>query len=240
MYSNISKMKKEEVGEVGEQVDDVDGRLEASTVDESNVHDYDTIRNLMWTMIFESEGAAKTFYDFYARQVGFLTRVLSSHKSECDGLLFSRGLGCRGYHDGQTKVELQKQDKQQESCSAMIHLRRDKNGRWVIKKFVRDHNHPLVIQLERKPQNTCDKGPKCSICDEEKDKKIQELTAELRGEEAIKCIISRAATSSDHNYNLSMKVQRTLDNLKKLDAEAKELLSVHEISPFSIDTIRLW
>lgn len=29
----------------------------------------------------------------------------------------------------------------------------------------------------------------------------------------------------DHNYNLSMKVKRTLDNLKKLDAEAKELLS---------------
>ncbi|KAH1047151.1 hypothetical protein J1N35_037935 [Gossypium stocksii] len=205
--------------EVGEQVDDVDGRLEASTVDESNVHDYDTIQEPYVGMIFESEGAAKTFYDDYARQVGFLPRVLSSHKSECDGLLFSRGLGCKGYHDGQTKVELQKQDKQ-ESCSAMIHLRRDKNGRWVIKKFARDHNHPLVIQL----------GESRRTLDEEKNKKIQELTAELRVKKRLSAsyreqLLAVVKEVENHNYNLSMKVQRTLDNLKKLDAEAKELLS---------------
>ncbi|KAK5793613.1 hypothetical protein PVK06_034765 [Gossypium arboreum] len=205
---------------VGEQVDDVDGRLEVSTVDESNVHDYDTIQEPYVGMIFESEGAAKTFYDDYARHVGFLTRVLSSHKSECDGLLFSRGLGCRGYHDGQTKVELQKQDKQRESCSAMIHLRRDKNGRWVIKKFVRDHNHPLVIQL----------GESRRTLDEEKDNKIQELTAELRVKKRLSAsyrelLLAVVKEVEDHNNNLSMKVQRTLDNLKKLDAEAKELLS---------------
>ncbi|KAL1078154.1 hypothetical protein V6Z11_D10G142500 [Gossypium hirsutum] len=172
---------------MGEHVDDVDGRLEDSTVDESNVHDYDTIQ------------------EPYV---------------ECDGLLFSRGLGCRGYRDGQTKVELQKQDKQQESCSAMIHLRRDKSGRWVIKKFARDHNHPLVIQL----------GESRRTLDEEKDKKIQELTAELRVKKRLSAsyreqLLAVVKEVEDHNYNLSMKVQRTLDNLKKLDAEAKEILS---------------
>ncbi|XVF37704.1 hypothetical protein REPUB_Repub20aG0032500 [Reevesia pubescens] len=204
---------------VDEQVDDVDGRLEASTGDESNMHDYGTIQEPYVGMIFESEEAARTFYDDYARQVGFLTRVASSHKSERDGLLFSRGLGCRGYSDNQTKVQLQKQDKQQESCPAMIHLRRDKNERWVIKKFVSDHNHPLVIELEESRRTL----------DEEKDKKIQELTAELRVKKRLSAsyreqLLAFIKEVEDHNYNISMKVQRTLDNLKKLDAEAKELL----------------
>ncbi|XP_039010724.1 protein FAR1-RELATED SEQUENCE 5-like [Hibiscus syriacus] len=205
---------------MGEQVDDGDGRLEASTVDEPNMHDYDTIQEPYVGMVFETEGAAKTFYDDYARRVGFLTRVLSSHKSERDGLLFSRGLGCRGYYDDQTKVQLQKQDKKRESCSAMIHLRRDKNGRWVIKKFIRDHNHPLVIQLEESHKTL----------DEEKDKKIQELTAELRVKKRLSAsyreqLVAFVKEVEDHNYDISMKVQRTLDNLKKLDAEAKDLLS---------------
>ncbi|XP_022723078.1 protein FAR1-RELATED SEQUENCE 5-like [Durio zibethinus] len=202
-----------------EQVDDVDGRLEASTGDESNMHDNETIREPYVGMIFESEEDAKTFYDDYARQVGFFTRVLSSHKSERDGLLFSRGLGCRGYPGDQTKVQLQKQDKQRENCSAMIHLRRDKAGGWVIKKFVRDHNHPLVIQLDENGRTL----------DEEKDKKIQELTAELRVKKRLSAsyreqLVAFMKEVEDHNFNISMKVQRTLDNLKKLDAEAKELL----------------
>ncbi|KAK8556316.1 hypothetical protein V6N13_064354 [Hibiscus sabdariffa] len=184
------------------------------------MYDYDTIREPSVGMVFESEGAAKAFYDAYARQVGFLTRVLSSHKSERDGLLFSRGLGCRGYCNDQTKVQLQKHDKQRESCSAMIHLRRDKNGRWLIKKFLRDHNHPLVIQLEESRKTL----------DEEKDKKIQELTAELRVKKRLSAsyreqLVAFVKEVEDHNYNISMKVQRTLDNLKKLDAEAKEVLS---------------
>ncbi|KAK8332769.1 hypothetical protein V6Z11_A10G161500 [Gossypium hirsutum] len=102
----------------------------------------------------------------------------------------------------------------------MIHLRRDKNGRWVIKKFVRDHNHPLVIQL----------GESRRTLDEEKDNKIQELTAELRVKKRLSAsyrelLLAVVKEVEDHNNNLSMKVQRTLDNLKKLDAEAKELLS---------------
>ncbi|KAE8673876.1 Far-red impaired responsive (FAR1) family protein [Hibiscus syriacus] len=66
--------------------------------------------------------------------------------------------------------------------------------------------------------------------DEEKDKKIQELMAELRIKKRLSAsyreqLVASVKEVEDHNYDMSMKVQRTLDNLKKLDAGAKELLS---------------
>ena len=65
--------------------------------------------------------------------------------------------------------------------------------------------------------------------DEEKDKKIQELTAELRVKKRLSALYREQLVAfmkevEDHNYNISLKVQRTWDNLKKLDAEAKEIL----------------
>ncbi|KAF7824937.1 protein FAR1-RELATED SEQUENCE 2-like [Senna tora] len=119
-------------------------------------------------MSFESEKAARDSYDAYASRTGFMTRVLSSRKSERDGSIISRGLGCRGVSYSRTKVNFEKQDRQN-VCAAMILLKREKAGEWVVRKFVRDHNHPLVVDL-LKTRQTLD----------EKDKKIQELTAELR------------------------------------------------------------
>ncbi|CAI9778221.1 unnamed protein product [Fraxinus pennsylvanica] len=102
---------------------------------------------------------------------GFATRILSSRKSERDGSIISRGLGCRGIPDNHRSdtVLNEKGEKRRESCTAMIVVKRDKPGTWIVRKFVRDHNHPLVVSLSKK-RPTFD----------EKDKKIQELTAELR------------------------------------------------------------
>ncbi|KAE8696311.1 Far-red impaired responsive family protein isoform 1 [Hibiscus syriacus] len=66
--------------------------------------------------------------------------------------------------------------------------------------------------------------------DEEKDKKIQELTGKLRVRKRLSTSYHEQLEAfvkevEDHNYDISMKVQRTLDNLKRFDAEAKELLS---------------
>lgn len=100
-------------------------------------------------MSFESERAARDFYDGYASQAGFMTRVLSSRKSERDGSIISRGLGCsRGVSSSRTKLTSEKQDRQN-VCPAMILLKREKDGEWVIQKFVRDHNHPLVVDLQK-------------------------------------------------------------------------------------------
>jgi uncharacterized protein (DUF1330 family) len=45
-------------------------------------------------MEFESEDAAKIFYDEYARRIGFVMRVMSCRRSERDGRILARRLGC--------------------------------------------------------------------------------------------------------------------------------------------------
>ncbi|CAL5347971.1 unnamed protein product [Camellia sinensis] len=61
-------------------------------------------------MLFESKEATRTFYDEYATHAGFETRILSSQKSECDGSIISRGLGCRASPNNKKleRVTLQK------------------------------------------------------------------------------------------------------------------------------------
>ncbi|KAH7572822.1 hypothetical protein ACOSP7_006163 [Xanthoceras sorbifolium] len=161
-------------------------------------------------MVFESESAAKSFYDDYARRVGFQTRVLSSRKSERDGSIISRGLGCRGGSENRSKGH--------ESCSAMILLKKEKLGTWVVRRFVRDHNHPLVPHSHISRREL-----------DEKDIRIQELTAELRVKKRLSTVyreqlITFMKDVEDHNLHLSKKMQLVYDNLKKLEAEREELL----------------
>ncbi|KAG5560900.1 hypothetical protein RHGRI_004057 [Rhododendron griersonianum] len=98
---------------------------------------------------FRSEEAAKVFSDDYARRVGFVMRVMSCCSSEIDGKILARKLGCnKEGHCLSTQGTLGSVRKQREStregCKAMILAKSDKDGKWVVTKFVKDHNHPLV------------------------------------------------------------------------------------------------
>ncbi|XP_065632574.1 protein FAR1-RELATED SEQUENCE 5 isoform X1 [Quercus suber] len=197
--------------EVDMEVDDGNGRLETSAAGEQSTCDVDTNQEPYVGMDFESEEAARAFYNKYAKQEGFLTRVLSSRKSERDRSIISRGLGCRG---GSVN---RKQDGQREVCTAMILLKREKSGRWVVRKFVRDHNHPLVVQLQKSRQ----------IIDE-KDRKIQELTAELRVKKRLSSayreqLLKLMKDVEDHNEHLRTKVELVFDNLREFEAKRKEV-----------------
>ncbi|KAH0666905.1 hypothetical protein KY285_028111 [Solanum tuberosum] len=170
-------------------------------------------------MTFESEQAARAYYDKYAGMTGFVTHVLSSRKSERDGSIISRGLGCRGIPDNQRAVSLsnQKRDRRRDGCTAMILVKREKPGMWVVRKFVRDHNHPLVMSpSKRRP--TFD----------EKDKRIQELTAELRIKKRLTAayreqLLSLMKDVESHSEHLSTKVQAVQSILKELEAKRQEL-----------------
>lgn len=200
--------------------DNETGRMEASAGGELISFEGDTVQEPYEGMLFESEGAAKAFYDEYARRVGFVTRVLSSRKSERDGSIISRGLGCRGGSDNKKArhLQTQKRDRRREGCTAMILVKREKPGQWIVRKFVRDHNHPLVVQLQ-KSRPTLD----------EKDKKIQELTAELRVKKRLTSayreqLLMFVKDVENHNEHLSKKVEVVVDNLKDLEAKRQELL----------------
>ncbi|KAI5351422.1 hypothetical protein L3X38_004313 [Prunus dulcis] len=192
-------------------MDDHNGTVYTSEGAETTIVEVSTNQEPYDGKLFESEDAARVFYDDYASRVGFLTRVLSSRKSERDGSIISRGLGCRGVSDNGRKV--MQECAQREFCTAMVLLRQEKPGSWVVKKFLKDHNHPLVVQSQ-KSRRTLD----------EKNKKIQELTAQLRVKKQLSAayreqLLAFMTDVEDHNNHLSIKLQSVFDNLKVLEAK---------------------
>lgn len=103
-------------------------------------------------MAFETEAAAKAYYNEYASRAGFLTRIISSRKSERDGSIVSRGLGCRNILNIQKSANISNEgeQKRRDGCTATFLVKRENGGRWVVRKFVRDHNHPLVVSLHKR------------------------------------------------------------------------------------------
>ncbi|XP_058181517.1 protein FAR-RED IMPAIRED RESPONSE 1-like [Rhododendron vialii] len=186
-------------------------QIETSVCGELSVCEYERNQEPFEGMLFDTEEAARAFYDEYATQVGFVTRVLSSRRSERDGSIISRGLGCR---DGSYN---KKRDRRREGCTAKFLVKKEKSGAWAVKNFVSDHNHPLVVTLPNRRPNL-----------DEKDRKIQELTAELRVKKKLNAAYRDQLRSlmkdvEDHSENLSTKAQVVLNNLRELEAKRKEL-----------------
>ncbi|GLT50183.1 hypothetical protein SLA2020_236890 [Shorea laevis] len=174
-------------------------------------------------MEFESEDAAKIFYDEYARRVGFVMRVMSCRRSERDGRILARRLGCNKEGHcvsirGKFGPIRKPRPSTREGCKAMIHIKFDKSGKWVITRFVKDHNHPLVVSA-REARQTMD----------EKDKQIQELTAELRNKKRLCAAYKEQLTAfmkivEEHSHQLSNKVRNVVNNLKEYEFIEMELL----------------
>ncbi|KAK7334447.1 hypothetical protein VNO80_26204 [Phaseolus coccineus] len=194
------------------------GALESSSGGELGICDDDhAIQEPYEGMEFESEDAAKIFYDEYARRVGFVMRVMSCRRSERDGRILARRLGCNkeGYCvsiRGKFSSVRKPRASTREGCKAMIHIKYEKSGKWMITKFVKDHNHPLVVS-PREARQTMD----------EKDKKIQELTAELRHKKRLCATYQEQLTSfmkvvEEHNEKLSTKIHHVVNNLKEFES----------------------
>ncbi|KAJ4970078.1 hypothetical protein NE237_003177 [Protea cynaroides] len=86
-------------------------------------------------MEFDSEDAAKTFYDAYARRVGFSTRVVHFNHFKPDATITSQEFVC-------SREGLKR--KNGESCTAMLKIERKDPDKWVVTKFVKEHNHSTV------------------------------------------------------------------------------------------------
>ncbi|KAK6233687.1 hypothetical protein QUC31_006093 [Theobroma cacao] len=86
-------------------------------------------------MEFESEDAGKSFYDGYARQLGFSTHVGQFKRAKPDGPIVTWDFAC--------SREVFKR-KNIESCNAMFRIEQKDGGKWVATKFVEDHNHSMV------------------------------------------------------------------------------------------------
>lgn len=100
-------------------------------------------------MEFESEEAAKVFYDAYATRLGFIMRVDAFRRSMRDGKVVWRRLVCN--KEGFRKLRPKRSENRKpraitrEGCKAMIVVKKEKTGKWIVTRFVKEHNHPLVV-----------------------------------------------------------------------------------------------
>ncbi|XP_018487130.1 protein FAR1-RELATED SEQUENCE 6 isoform X2 [Raphanus sativus] len=166
---------------------------------------------------FESEAAAHGFYNAYATKVGFVIRVSKLSRSRHDGSPIGRQLVCNkeGYRlpSKRDKVIRQRAETRV-GCRAMILIRKENSGKWVITKFAKEHNHPLMPGRVRR-------GCIYDQYPNEHDK-IQELMQQLAAEK------KRAATYKrhlemlfeqieQHNESLTKKIQHIVDNVRDLE-----------------------
>ena len=101
-------------------------------------------------MEFESEDDARKFYTDYARRVGFVVRIMQRRRSGIDGRTLARRLGCnkQGFspnHKGAFGPEKKPRPSAREGCKATILVKMEKNGKWVVTRFEKEHNHPLIV-----------------------------------------------------------------------------------------------
>ncbi|XP_019256878.1 PREDICTED: protein FAR1-RELATED SEQUENCE 5-like [Nicotiana attenuata] len=125
----------------------VSGRISGEVYGDRNLEPYEG-------MEFESEEAAKAFYNLYARRVGFSTRVSMSRRSRRDGAIIQRSFVCarEGFRVEKEKPERdgggarikRPRAETRVGCKAMLVVKIQNLGRWVVSGFVKEHNHELV------------------------------------------------------------------------------------------------
>lgn len=128
--------------EEGDTIENSNGNEILTTEESSDMEPY-------VGMEFESEEAAKVFYDAYATSLGFVMRVDAFRRSLRDGKVVWRRLVCN--KEGFRKLRPKRSENRKpraitrEGCKAMIVVKKEKTGKWVVTRFVKEHNHPLVV-----------------------------------------------------------------------------------------------
>lgn len=98
-------------------------------------------------MEFDSEQAARIFYNSYARRIGFSTRVSVYQRSRRDGSIICRQIVCS--REGFRREGSENRSKRQRTitrvgCKAQITVKKQTSGKWAVSKLIKEHNHELV------------------------------------------------------------------------------------------------
>ncbi|CAA2954961.1 FAR1-RELATED SEQUENCE 5-like [Olea europaea subsp. europaea] len=204
----------------------VDSHSGAITVDSFAEREYiaseeNSVQEPCIGMEFHSEDAAKEFYDEYARRLGFIMRIDQCRRSEVDKRILSRRLSCnkQGYN---AKLRHQygpvkkPRGSSREGCKAMMLVKVDKAGKWVVSRFVKEHTHPLVVS-GRPSRNQMD----------HKDRRIQVLTLELEHQDKLcalyrEQLITLLKNVEEHTELLSSKIQEVVGNVREFETEVQK------------------
>ncbi|KAF7152554.1 hypothetical protein RHSIM_Rhsim01G0209600 [Rhododendron simsii] len=98
-------------------------------------------------MVFDELEDAETCYKAYARRKGFSIRKSHTRLSNKDKSLIGVEFSCsrEGYHRPSYRKKYKNFENRAETmigCKALMRLRKDE-GKWVVSKFLVDHNHEL-------------------------------------------------------------------------------------------------
>lgn len=99
---------------------------------------------------FDSEEASRIFYNSYARRLGFSIRASTYHRSRRDGSIICRQIVCsrQGFHHSRDRGSKNKQKRprvvERVGCKAMIVVKKQDSGTWIVSKLLKEHNHELV------------------------------------------------------------------------------------------------
>ncbi|KAI8523356.1 hypothetical protein RHMOL_Rhmol13G0066700 [Rhododendron molle] len=171
---------------------------------------------------FESEEAAKVSYDAYATRFGFIMRVDAFRRSMRDGKVVWRRLVCNkeGFRKHRPRRSENRKPRAitREGCKAMIVVKKEKTGKWVVTRFVKEHNHPLVVA----PTNNR-RAVLLSQTPDDKDVKIRELTAELQRERKRSATIQEQLDMvlkdmEEHSSFLSRNIDDIVHSMKEIES----------------------
>ncbi|XP_057975598.1 protein FAR1-RELATED SEQUENCE 5-like isoform X2 [Malania oleifera] len=98
-------------------------------------------------MEFDSEQAARIFYNSYARRTGFGTRVSVYQRSRRDGSIVCRQIVCsrEGFRrEGAANLSKRRRTVTRVGCKAQITVKKQASGKWAVSKLVKEHNHELL------------------------------------------------------------------------------------------------
>ncbi|KAK9138794.1 hypothetical protein Sjap_009388 [Stephania japonica] len=191
-------------------------------------------------MEFNSADDAREYYDTYARSYGFTVRVNRKRRSRIDSAVIGFDYVCskegfrrKKYIREDRLLRLSKQTRVGCKAILVIAYRRDIE-KWVVTNFVRGHNHDLMIPSEI-PIRHSEKEP---LNEDEKDKKIRELTAKLYNERqrfqrqclayeeqcaAYKNQLNKILEDIEaHNDHLTKKVEGVVQSMKEIENEGSD------------------
>lgn len=117
-------------------------------------------------MDFESKEEAFSFYKEYAKSVGFATIIKASRRSRISGKFIDAKFVCTRYGsklesitnetaeptsnmDCATNIPVKKKRGRinrswsKTDCKACMHVKRRQDGRWIIRSFIKEHNHEI-------------------------------------------------------------------------------------------------
>ncbi|KAL5741746.1 hypothetical protein ACOSP7_028478 [Xanthoceras sorbifolium] len=98
---------------------------------------------------FESHEAAYSFYQDYAKSMGFTTSIKNSRRSKKSKEFIDAKFACSRYGvtpESDTGSSRRSSVKKTD-CKASMHVKRRQDGKWIIHEFIKEHNHELLPAL---------------------------------------------------------------------------------------------